>query len=584
MVRAAGAAGTPCRGWRCLALVGAGQVLVALLVAGALLAGWPAAVARSPDVLLVTIDTCRADVLGCYGAPGGLTPALDRLSRGGRTWLGVRTDVPLTLPAHTSLLTGLSVREHGVRSNAGRLAAGGVATLAERFAAAGYATAAVVSGQPLVRAGGLDRGFAIYEDDLPRAGPDRVAERPAGATAALALEVMGRLARPFLLWVHFYDPHEPYEPPWLFDELPGGYAGEVARVDRALERLLHGFAARSGPGGVVAVVGDHGEDLGQHGERTHGIFLYDSVMHVPALLGRIGGGSPRLEPGPRPIHWLQGVVLGAAGLTETEGAVPPDGIYMETTYPSRKYGWANLRALVSGRFKLVLAPRSELYDLEADPGETRNLADAKPRRAAAMRRLLAGMAPAPRPDSVPTPDPERREQLESLGYAAGGREDSPRGIDPKEGVRILPAIEEAVARLRSGETAEAVRWLEELQNVDPRNPLLMNNLGIGLLRLGRCEESVRWFEACTRHDPGNARWLNNLGMALKCAGHLKRAIETYRKAVERDPRFAAARYNLGVALLAAGREDEARVQFAAALELDPAMEQAAEALRLLGRP
>jgi len=354
--------------------------------------------ADRPNVLLVTIDTLRADRVGCYGHAPALTPTLDGLASRGVRFATAVAHVPLTGPSHASVLTGVTPLGHGFRDNGGYVLLAEVRTAAEDFGKAGYRTAAFVSGFPLNRRFGFDRGFEAYDDHFPKGNDPRRAahvERFADATTDAVLRWLetpdatpGR--RPFFLWVHYYDPHAPYEPPGELAARFRGepYDGEVAFVDQQLGRLLRRLEEKAELARtLILATSDHGEGLGEHGEVSHGLFIYDSTLKVPFVVAGPGVSPGRIDPTvARGIDVLP-TLLDLAGMKarpEIEGRSLRPAIegremsdapaYAETLYPLRELGWAPLFAWRTSRHKMIEAPTPELYDLESDPGETQNRA------------------------------------------------------------------------------------------------------------------------------------------------------------------------------------------------------------------
>ena len=418
------------------------------------------------NVLLITLDTTRADRLGPYGSTSTRTPNLDRLAREGVVFEDTWSVAPLTLPAHASLFTGLLPPRHGVRENAGFVLASSHVTLAEQLASEGFVTAGFAASVVLDESSGIAQGFETYVGGFRShagASPAGVRlRRPADVVVGQAMSWwLERRPSRFFAWVHFYDAHAPYEPPEPFlGEYAGRpYDGAVAFVDEQIGVLLD-FLDRQGvlDHTIVAVVGDHGESLGEHGEAQHGLFLYESVIRVPLIirapvpgmaarrvsaLTRIIDVMPTLEElvGVDPHPRSEGRSL--VGLMRGRDAAPEREAYAENTYPGSRFGWGELRALRSGRFKLIATTRPELYDLERDPQEQENLFGERPRLARAMlARLTAvgGNASAHRPSPLTaSSERERREQLASLGYVGSGwptvGEGPPRDApDPKDKV------------------------------------------------------------------------------------------------------------------------------------------------------
>jgi arylsulfatase A-like enzyme len=405
----------------------------------------------APSILLVTIDTLRADRVGAYGDAQARTPHLDALARSGLAFDRAYSPAPLTLPSHTTILTGLLPPAHGVRGNGAFALGPGPPTLAEALRARGLRTAAFVGGFPLSRRFGLDRGFEHYDDRMEKA-PGlhfEFAERRASEVVSAARTWLAAATGPVFVWVHLFDPHAPYDPPPAFAG-PDPYRGEIAAADAALGDLMAAWDARKGPS-YVAVTSDHGEAFGEHGEESHSLFVYDATLHVPLVLRGHGLPAGRRQATPVGLADLAATLLarvGGAGpslpgrdLTATP--LPAVPLYAETLAPRLDFGWSDLRAWRDSRFKLVRAPRPELYDVDADPGETRDLARSDPRRTAAMDAALGeALAAMGERESVRRPDSEAAERLRALGYAQGpGGTGS--GADPKDRVEVALAIARA---------------------------------------------------------------------------------------------------------------------------------------------
>lgn len=449
----------------------------------------------APSLLLVTLDTTRADRIGAYGGPAGSTPHLDALAARGLRFERAFTTVPMTLPAHATLLTGRLPTATGMRSNGtGRLPED-VPTLAERFAAAGYATGAFVSAAVLDHAFGLARGFARYDDEVGRNGGVFRSERSGHETVARALAWLAERPadRPVFLWVHLFEPHDPYVPPAPYAErfAADPYQGEIAAADAALGELL--AAPRWAPGAraVVAVIGDHGESLGEHGEATHGLLVHDAVLHVPFVLaapetppGVIGAevGAADLAPtllalaGLPPIAVTDGNDL--AGLWRRPATEPrPETLYAESLYGQQVYGWAPLTAARRAGWKLVVGARRELFDTRSDPGELRDLTASSPPQAAALERYLNERQASARATTPAAVDEALRGQLQGLGYLTGGGTapvDASAAGDPRDRVAVHERLRTADSRLRAGDVEGAERALGEALAADPKNRLALN--------------------------------------------------------------------------------------------------------------
>jgi len=533
----------------------------------------PAGGARRPSLILLTLDTTRADHVGRQREKPTLTPQLDRLAARGLRYAKALSPAPLTLPAHCSLLTGLEPPAHGVRDN-GTVALGReVPTLASALARRGYATAAFVSSRVLDRRFGLDRGFSVYDDRMPaeHMGEYGYPERDALAVtnAALAWAENRPRGKPYFLWVHYYDPHLPYAAPGAVASSPAaGYAAEVAYMDAQIGRLL-GALWPDGARTLVAAVGDHGEMLGEHGEAAHGIFLYRGSLEVPLLLAGPGVPPGTVVPETVGTRALPATLLRLLGLTEearpfgpplpglavSQPASAPSIIYSETLLPATAYGWSALQAVSDDRWRFIRAPRPELFDLVADPSEQRNLAGDHPAERARMERALADVAQSARATAVPVkPDAALAESLASLGYHSGASGTREGTIDPKDGIVMLAELDQTRTLLRDGRSREAVAKLEDL----------------------------------VKRSPGNVPFLVRLAVAQAAAGRAEAGAATLKHAVGLNPRLDFLHAHLADAYLDLGRVAEARAEYELALELNPRFARAwlglAEAAGRSGAP
>ncbi|HET7747629.1 MAG TPA: sulfatase, partial [Vicinamibacteria bacterium] len=388
-----------------------------------------------PSIVLVTLDTTRADRVGAFGSAAGATPRLDGLAAQGLRFPNAYAHAPMTFPSHASILTGLLPPGHGIRDNGPPPLDASRPLLAELLARSGYRTAAFVSAFVLDRRFGLARGFHHYADEM-RAGPsDGLTSVPAAMTVDRALAWLSTPdPRPFFAWVHLFDPHDPYEPPEPFATRFRGrpYEGEIAYMDHHLGRLLDALDRRADADDVlVLAVGDHGESLGEHGEDTHAYFIYAATQRVPLVLR----WRRRVTPD-RTAAALAGGVDVAPTLLDAAGIAPPadlDGrsllspapggpraIYMESMAPRRWWGASELVGLRDERWLFVRSPRPELYDVTVDPAESRNLAASHPERVAEMEARLAALALSEPPVPSPEVDGETAARLRALGYLGGG--------------------------------------------------------------------------------------------------------------------------------------------------------------------
>lgn len=470
---------------------------------------------RPPSVLLVTLDTTRADSVG-FESSAVETPALDALAARGTRFSQAWTTVPMTLPAHTSMLTGLYASEHGVRENS-RYLDDDHTLLAERLRNAGYTTAAFVSGYPLKRSFGLARGFDHYDDDLGNGN----AERTAGATTERALSYLeSNGGGPVFVWVHYFDPHDPYEPPEPFlSRYPSSpYLGEIAYVDRELGRLIDAFEGRTGGvDSMIVVVGDHGEGLGDHGELLHGDLLYGSVMRVPLVMA--GGGIPvaRIETAVS-TRRIFDTILGWAGLdSDFDLLAPrPEIVMGEALKPYLQYGWQPQVMAVRGSFKVIRSGETEVYDLQSDPSEAVDLksqVEIDPEIVEAIRNY--DLVPSGDETASSRPlDQETWKQLAVLGYVgwesqAPVRDDAP---NPKDMTRLFGDLNEGAKLFASEEYKASIKVFERVLAEDPENLMVTVRLAVSYSLLGNEERALRLFARAQQIHPGSIDLQHYLGM------------------------------------------------------------------------
>jgi arylsulfatase A-like enzyme/Tfp pilus assembly protein PilF len=580
---------------------------IALLGTGAL------SCADSPDsrgILLITIDTCRADRLGCYGAKNVETPALDDLAKRGSVFLQATAPAPLTLPSHCTMLTGLYPDRHSVRDNGEARLPEEARTLAEVLRENGWATAAFVSAFPLSSEFGCDQGFETYDDAL-RSNASGKSPAQDSEDDALRLFYDERVAKdvtdaslewlrpalekkqPFLLWVHYFDPHASYRPPEPFASRYGmqSYEGEVAFVDAEIRRILD--AVRPARDDLtIAVVADHGESLGEHEEMTHGVFVYESTLRVPWILA-----GPRVPRGvrfekPVSIAHLMPTILDACAIEPPSGidgvsllpvleghADPPPAAFAESRFPTLHFGWASLRSVRRENWKLILAPRPELFDLAADPHEQRDVAAEHPEVVAELREDLrrhesraAALAVAPMHE-----DEETRSKLSALGYVGGGASaptDSAdawnmKGRDPKDMVGIFNRLQEVSTLLVDGRDTEAERVLREILEDDANNLEAMGEFALLRKSQGNWKDAKKWCEEILRRRPESSTARMNLASALLKLDDRRGALAQYDETVSRDPGHADAWALRGSLLSEQRRHEEAIESIARAVALEP---------------
>jgi len=552
----------------------------------------PQTTAQRPNVLLITIDTLRADRVG-----HGLTPAIDGVAARGIRFTSARAAAPLTLPSHTSILTGLLPPQSGVRLNGVPLV--GKPTLGRLFHDAGYRTAAFVGAYVLDRRFGLSGGFDTYDDRIPRdpaAGARLEAERRGDLVAGAALEWLARSStQPFFAWIHFYDPHAPYQPPAEFLAKAGGraYDGEVAFADAQVGRVLD-WLSSSGEQAktLVVIAGDHGEGLGDHGELTHGMLVYDSTLKVPLIvalppgshgdLSRTGGspsGGFRLPAEgsvidqPVSLAQLAATLLQAAGIAPVPGMQAPLGaaqpdLYSETTYPESA-GWHALQSIVDDRWKLIASSERELYDLSVDPAEAHTLAGTKMSMVDGMqaRARALGAAAATSASSVPA---DAAERLRALGYVSGSSQpvsnDAP---NPADHIAAWNTFERELTRLDNGDVRAALTNLAALARRYPDAPVFQATYARALKDTGRAAQAVDLYRRLVARWPKDASLYHDLAVAAGAAGMADEASRAERAALALQPANADASNGLGLLLVEEGKAAEAVSAFERAVQDDP---------------
>jgi arylsulfatase A-like enzyme/Tfp pilus assembly protein PilF len=525
-------------------------------------------------LVLVTIDTLRADRLGCYGAKEVATPNLDRLAREGTMAQQATVHVPLTRPSHVSLLTGLLPSEHDIRDNVSPALDPRIPTLAETLRAQGFRTGAFVSSIVLSAQSGLGRGFEVYGDRFEAGGDDarflNTLQKRGDRTLQEALSWLeAQRGERLFLWLHLYDPHDPYEPPEPYASRYAGraYDGEVAwsdelvgRLDAALARL--GLTQDT----LLLVTSDHGEGLGDHGEAGHGFFVYQTTLAVPLLVrgpgvsagGRLAVTARSVDVVPTLLELLGLPVAAGPGRSGRSLAQALRGretpveaaSYAESLTPLLHFGWSDLRVLREGRWKYIQAPRPELYDLQTDPGELRDVSLAQPARAAALRTALGRMLEAERAGSahesgaagVPADLLEKLGALGYLGTGAPAHSSSP-GADPKDKIGEFKVanrlVREGLVLLREGRPADSAARFRELLAQGIESFEVHYYLARALFTLGRHREAAGHFESSVRFQPAYGAAYRSLAECRAALGDVRAAIAAVRRGRDAAPRDAS---------------------------------------------
>ena len=555
--------------------------------------------ATHPNVLVITIDTLRADHVGSYGYKVARTPNLDRLAAEGVRCADAISAAPITMPSHSSIFTGLLPPAHGVRDNGSYALGDDAVTLAERLKRVGYRTQAIVSALVLNRRYNLSQGFDGYDDDLWSEDDPKlfmIRSRPGPKTAVRAVKWLHswqreKVRKPFFLWVHFFDAHQPYSaPPAELGLAPTPYDGEITVADRGVGKILAELE-RQGilDDTVVVLTADHGESLGEHGEKTHALFIYDATVHVP-LFFRVPGQLPKGKVYSGPVRSVDIVptVLGLLHLpggAETQGTdlgpafrgdvEPPDlAQYSESLLSEVGFGMAPLYGVRHGGFKWIRAPKAEIYDLKRDPAEVKNLYPREARRGAILDRELGTIladsqrrALKPRAAAM---DQETEEALQSLGYLAPrAQRDAVAGMDPKDGIGIYNKLEDARHFAQQEKWAEAEKLLREIMVVTPRNLSAQNVLGLILLKEGNLPGARTEYLRSLALDPGQFRVYGMLGTIDLLGNDLDGAEKDYQRGLAISPGFVEAMSNLGMVQSLRGDEKGAQEWYRKAAAVDP---------------
>jgi arylsulfatase A-like enzyme/uncharacterized protein HemY len=585
------------------------SVLIALIASAAI--AWRPYAQSRPNVLLITLDTVRADRMGFLGSTRGLTPQLDAFARGSVVFTRAYAQAPVTTVSHATILSGTYPPFHRVTDFGAPLPAG-VPYLPELLERAGYRTAAFVGSVVLdPQAGtapGFDRGFGVYDAGfrLRQPGDDRyhTVERRGDEVIARAQRWIKTVSvDPWFAWVHLFDAHDPYDPPAdlkpRFAASP--YDGEIASVDRLAGGLLQSIDANA----LVVVVADHGEALGDHGEDTHGVFLYDATVHVPLVVRLPGRRSAGTRVGARVrLADIAPTIVEAVGLpvpptmqgeslvrlkpdatgsgapaSVVSGSGRPDDrpVYAETDYPRRAFGWSPLVSWRADRFLFVRAPRRELYDQVADPQATRNIAATRARVAdgidAELRQFMQRGAQGTDSSARPAIDPALAERLAALGYVAGSNTSAPGAsasdVDPKDRIQIANALHGAVMAVEDGAFQKAIPLLEKVTSSDPGIHIAQLNLGIARARQKQYARAIAPLRKAVALQPDVMMAHYELALALYETGDLKTAASHFQIVASRMPKWADARYSLASVDARIDKIDEATTELRAALALEP---------------
>ena len=595
-----------------------------------------------PNVILITVDTLRADHLGCYGDATAATPHMDHLATDGIRFADASAHVPLTLPSHASIMTGTYPPTHGVRDNIGYTLAEDQVTLAELLKAQGYATGGFVGAFVLDSKTGIDQGFDHFSDDFDidlketRMVNLAYVEKRGDEVVENALAwLQQHKTSPFFAWIHLFDPHDPYRPPPPFEELfpEDRYRGEVAYTDMLIGEII-GWLKQEQlyDNALVVFTSDHGEALGEHGEPTHGLFVYESVLRVPLIIklpGQVNAGTT-MAPPVQSIDILPTVLqsLGIDQPAAVQGvellsrinskSAPARLIYAESLYPRTQYGWSALRCIREGSFKYIQAPRAELYDLSTDPLELENLLQQNKTMASRLKASLQSFRETLEADQTSSQatqvDAETLARLRALGYVGNAAGLQVQGLadqdlaDPKDKLEVYRVVLRELRGANRAKGPERIGRLESILEKDPNLTVVLSSLGEAYVRLNQYDkalsalkkglairpwdEALRYlvaycylqnnevdvaifgFDQILAENPNHTGAMTNRGVALTRQNRLDAAVEQFRLLLNERPGDPQGHEGLGYAYLKKGLVDEAAQQFEAALTSDPEMAKA----------
>ncbi len=575
--------------------------LVAIGTALAAVGGWRYARASAPvngPIILISIDTLRADHLPAYGYAGVRTPAIDALAHDGIVFDHAYSHVPLTLPAHTALLSGRLPFDTGVRDNVGFTITPKVRLLQQMLHDRGYATGGVVSAYVLRRETGIARGFDFFDGEMPPSSPEETIgqiQRDGGESETIAehwLENVGT-SRVFL-FLHLYEPHKPYDPPARYAQY-APYDGEIAYADEIVGRIVkylktHQLYDRS----TIVLLSDHGEGLGDHGEREHGLFLYDEAIHVPLIIKAAGnehGGRHvadvvshvdivptilDLVKAPIPDN-LRGRSL--TPLVDQTGQLPEQAVYSESLYGRYHFGWSELTALTDGRYRYIKAPREELYDLERDPREQHNLAGDRSQARQALRSALDRLMSGTKIDAPAPVSADAQERLAALGYVGSQSEQSATPgdelPDPKDKLDVLERYRSAVDLATERKWPQAILLLQQILKDDPGMSDVWGQLATLAVRAGRFEQAVDAYKHAIELQPSEAHFYIGAASAMlhlrkfdDARRHAELAVDVATEA--KDPHLVASGHQMLANIALARHEaDAAREEAALAQKANP---------------
>lgn len=575
-------------------------VLLAGCAGGATGTAAKTASAVRPNLILITLDTTRADRMGFLGSDRGLTPSLDAFSKDGTVFARAYAQVPLTTPSHAALLTGTYPQFNHIEDLGSPLGKD-VPYLPDVLRRRGYKTGAFIGAYILdpksQGAPGFDRGFDTYDAGFHkrRPGEDRYksVERRAGDVVDHALAWLSKHPQgPFFIWLHFYDAHDPYDPPAPYKEKYASalYDGEIAYTDEQVGRFLAALKSRNlYNGAAIAVAADHGEAFGEHGEERHGIFLYDETVHVPLLLKlpKQSSAGKRIEDrvaladvAPTLLD-LAGLPVPAAmqarSLLKIEGSDKgSQAVYSETNYPHKAFGWSALRSWRAGKYLYIQAPKRELYDQSVDPKALQNLASTSSAVTETLNSQVDAFhgKTAAEKTAETKLDPAQAENLRALGYLASDSSDTDHTgtdaeIDPKDKIRIANLMHEGLVNIEEERYEDAIPLFEQVVKEEPTAPSGRLELGRALVHVKRYQDAIPVLQSAVAKSPDSGMAHFELGLAYVKTGQWEASLPEFQAAVAKTPNSAQLHFYVAAVLTRLKRVPEAVTEFETALKLDP---------------
>ncbi|MCI0445943.1 sulfatase-like hydrolase/transferase [bacterium] len=536
---------------------------------------------NKPNILLITIDTIRPDYVSCYGGSNN-TPHIDSIAKSGILFENTFSEVPLTFPSHTSILSGLSPAHHGVHNNGMEVLSKNEFLISHELKNHGYKTGAVVSSFVLDRKFGLQKDFDVYDDHMERSPgltSNFEVERPGNEVTENAKKILTNFrSSPWFLWLHYYDPHTPYAPPKPFE----GYAGEIQFVDAQIGKLLDWLKDENKMQNLVfVIIGDHGESLGEHGEATHGFFTYNSTLKVPFLLSYPGSPqNKRVAEATSIVDVIPTIIQlariedpvqrdGESVLPIIEGEKRSKDIFFESKYPEL-LGWNGLQGIIRQDWKLIATTRSELYDWRGDPNEERNLFSQQQSVSTKLKNEVVNYYAASVNEKKSAPDAETLEKLKSLGYIGTTNTlVKETNGDPKDKIAVWSKYETLLQLQQEGKKEEALKQLKELAESEPQNNFFRITLATRYREADNSEAALNELHSAIQNDPSDANAYQELALTYKELRNYPEAIKAQQASLALDPERSDAQGLMGLLLVETGRFQEAGNYFNKVLERDP---------------